>query len=108
MADYKDLIELLRAKANLMPNTEPGAKVALNMAADALESESCESGRWKELCASMLIHVEPGAGRRRAESYEVEYNDLVSEKQCQHKDQIQYGREIECVDCGDKWEEPQI
>ncbi|KKK70365.1 hypothetical protein LCGC14_2924730 [marine sediment metagenome] len=40
--------------------------------------QSCEGERWKDLCASMLIHVEPGAGRRRAESYEAEYNALVS------------------------------
>lgn len=29
-------------------------------------------------------------------------------QQCQHENQMQYGREIECIDCGDKWEEPQI
>ena len=37
-----------------------------------------EGRRWKELCESMLIHVEPGAGQRRADSYEDEYNDLVA------------------------------
>jgi len=46
---------------------------------DQIKSQSCEGKRWKELCASMLIHVEPGTGRRRAESYESEYNALVSE-----------------------------
>ncbi len=40
-----------------------------------------EGRRWKELCASMLIHVEPGAGQRRADSYEDEYNDLVATQQ---------------------------
>ena len=50
-------------------------------AADSLEKLLTESGRWKELCGSMLLHVEPGAGRRRAESYEAEYNDLVQIRQ---------------------------
>ena len=48
-----------------------------SLAADNVRLSS-EGNRWKELCASMLIHVEPGAGRRRAESYEAEYNALVS------------------------------
>ncbi len=53
--------------------------LVLNVLANRLEEQHTESKRWKELCASMLIHVEPGAGRRRAENYEAEYNDLVHE-----------------------------
>lgn len=53
--------------------------LVMNVLANRLEEQHTENKRWKELCASMLIHVEPGAGPRRAENYEAEYNDLVHE-----------------------------
>jgi len=75
-----DLIEGLREKAKGAFNK--GGMIdglVMNVLANRLEEQHTESKRWKELCASMLIHVEPGAGRRRAENYEAEYNDLVHE-----------------------------
>lgn len=53
--------------------------LVLNVLANRLEAQHTENGRWKALCASMLVHIEPGAGQRRAENYEAEYNDLVDE-----------------------------
>ena len=41
-------------------------------------SLTAENKRWQELCSSMLIHIQPGAGLRRATIYEAEYNDLIS------------------------------
>lgn len=75
-----ELVAGLRKQAN--SSFDKGGMVqglVLNVLAKRLEAQHNENIRWKELCAAMLIHVEPGAGPRRAENYEAEYNDLIHE-----------------------------
>ena len=73
------LIELEAPRGiNIQKHDAHSLAADLNIYYDQIKRLSSECQRWKDLCASMLIHVEPGAGRRRAESYEAEYNALVS------------------------------
>jgi len=75
-----ELVAGLRKQANT--SFDKGGMIeglVLNVLANRLEAQHTENKRWEKLCASMLIHVEPGAGKRRAENYEAEYDDLVHE-----------------------------